>query len=219
MVWALLGAPIKGRFIDFQFLDGAIEHIECEDMKQEGGLAFLRGSYAAQKGCRIKSEQVPTRIRWLSQQPVSDYGTPMGVPMVSSRFKAIVEDFELGLHQFMPLEVIDKRGKFLSSHWLFIPCHGISSADEAQTTMVKYKGGWSVPRDLIRRGEEHLLPDDYDPDEKIKFVFNEKKIGGCHFWREKGLMPSNQIFISDVAGDAIRKAELSGLQLLAKESV
>ena len=142
----------------------------------------------------------------------------MGVPMVSSRFKAIVERFELGVHQFMPLEVVDKRGKFLSSHWLFIPCHGISSADEAHTTMVKYKGGWSVPRDLIRRGEEHLLPDDYDPENKIRYVFSESKAAGYHAWRDKGIRIYHHL-ISDELAALLKAADLSGLDLTKAESV
>ena len=149
---------------------------------------------------------------------MSDYKTPMGLSMVSPRFREIVEGFELGVHQWLPLEVVDARGRHLSDHFYFIPCNRIDSVDHDHTTMVLYKGGlWANPKDLARKDPKLLSPD-FDPEQEFKYVFSETKIAGRHAWRDKHI-GTNHILISEELAEALRKEKLTGLSPRKAESV
>ena len=220
MVWYLRSKAVGsgGRDYNIDALDGDTSLIECEDMEQEGGLAFLKGGRAAQRGCRIKTEHMITKILWHSQRQVPDICGPFIGKAVSDRFRDIVEELEPDVHQWLPVEFIDKKKNHLAHRWYFIPCNRIDSVDEDRTTMVKYKGGWSNPKNLIRRGEGYLLPDDYDPENKIRYVFSESKAAGYHAWRDKGIRIYHHL-ISDELAALLKAADLSGLDLIKAESV
>lgn len=218
MVWWLQGAPIRGRWIDSEELDGDISKIECEDMTDDGGTMIRPGYVSAQAGRRIKTEHVPTKLEWRSKAAVSDYKTPMGFSMVSPRFREIVEALEPGVHQWLPLEVVDKKGGHLADRYYFIPCNRIDSADHEHTSMVMYIGGWSVPKDLIRLDKAEFLPTDYDPQRRVQYVFSEAKTAGIHAWRDKHIGLSH-LLISDQLAEALQKEKFTGLELRKAESV
>lgn len=181
MVWSLKGAPVKGRWIDTEYLDGDISKLECKDMSQDGGTTFRSGYESALRGRRIKSDYVPTKIEWRSKMPVSDYGTILGLSLVTDRFKDVVEQLEPNVHQFLPVEAVNRKKEHISHNWFFVPCNRIDSVDEKHTTMVRYKGGWSNPKDFVRRGWEELLPDYYDPEKKSNLFLAKRSQRGITF--------------------------------------
>ena len=218
MVWYLGFKPVGGSYYNMDALDGDTSLIECEDMRQDDGTTIHRGDSCINAGKRLKTGHVITKILWHSRRPVPDIYGPFMAVAVSGRFREIVEELEPGVHQWLPVEFVDKKKNHLAHRWYFIPCNRIDSVDEDHTTMVKYKGGWSNPKNLIRRGEEHLLPDDYDPENKIRYVFSESKAAGYHAWRDKGIRIYHHL-ISDELAALLKAADLSGLDLIKAESV
>jgi hypothetical protein len=221
MVWYLSSKAVGsgGRDYNIDALDGDISLIECEDMSQDDGIAIRPGGSSVQAGKPIKPEHMIKSILWRSQRKVPDICSPFIANAVSDEFREIVEDLEPSVHQWLPIEFVGKKNNHLADRWYFIPCNRIDSVDEENTTLVLYKGSiWTHPTDLMRRGEEHLLPVDYDPREEITFAFNEEKVAGLHAWKEKRLV-GNPLMVSNELAAALKAADLSGLELRKAESV
>lgn len=155
MVWGLGSQPTGNYYPDFQALDGDMGNIECEDMTPDGGKDIRKGE-CTDAGRRLKAENVPTKIEWRSKSKVPDLTSPYIAMAVTERFRQVVEDLEPNVHQFLPLQYVDRKGEPLAQRWYFIPCNRIDSVDRKHTTMILYKGAIWVPYDSIER----VYPDD-----------------------------------------------------------
>lgn len=215
MVWYLGNAPVNGQYGDSQELDGDPAKIECLDMMPDGGMDIRPGYLSVQAGRPIKPDHVPTKIEWRSKTKVPDYKTPMGIPCANDRFRQIVEQFEPGVHQWFPVEFVNKNCEHLAHRWYFIPCNRIDSVDREHTTLVLSKGRmWITPRSL----PENERPTEYDPNVKYKKVFSLGQVVDRHIWRDK-FISGSAILISDAIADALTVEKFSGLSLTLAESV
>jgi hypothetical protein len=181
----------------FDVLDGDYSKIENIDMLPDGGLCagpFTAGSFAVRNGRKIKPEFVPTKILWESRpNRISDHFTPRTIPCVSKCMKAIIEQFEPGVHQFFPVDVVGKNGELLAKHYFLIVCNRLDSIDRETMPYELIGGRWNGagPLNVI--------------------IFNRRQIAGAHVWIDKHV--GTTILVSNALAGALKKAKLTALEI------
>ena len=171
-------------------VDGDLRKTEFIDTSDDGGARVRNGDLRA--GRALKPDKIPTKAKreHPAPQPLSDFYPAGGAFYVSDRFKALVEAFEPGVHQFFPVTV--KSGnKHLGSLYLFNICNRIDGMDY-DACIPPILPGHRVYSGLSQPGE--------------KIVLSRRKIAGVHIWRDK--RSTIEVFISDAFCAAMRAADL-----------
>lgn len=163
---------------------------------------------------RVDPANLPKHFKWLSHDcsPPDDFDqTPW--MNISARAKAAIEELEPGVHQFVPVEYLDKNGKHLENRYWFITGRIIDSVDREHTNLIFHLSSWRPVRDIARRFPD-LVPLGADLTEEPKLVFNLSQIGTAHMWLDryagsggKGSPP----FVSQAMHDHLQASELTGV--------
>jgi hypothetical protein len=191
------------KFPSMEFVDGDPFQVTLVDTSIEAIVATAGSRQHATLGYRINPEHVPTVLKWKSRHSIPDFEGPQGFLCVSSKLKAIIEQFEPGVHQFFPLKVVNKAGEHIADHWLWVVCNRIDSVDREHTTFVMDAGGW---RNNYFQGDKRIWLD------KPELIFSKAQTEGYHFWRDKHLL-STGIFCSDEAAEMLQAANLIALSV------
>lgn len=208
MVYGLNVKPVHGYYVDTELVGGDFDRPELVDPTPDGGYT-PQGLYS---GRHVKTDSFPKQIKWLDE---NGHGVPdfdrQHCLNVSQRAKELIESVEPGVHQFVPVEYLDKDGSHLEDRYVLIVGHRIDSLDHDKTTMVLVKGKfWRPPGDLAEMPE--LIPAGFDVDAPPKMVFNLSQIDGAHMWCDKHLT-SRGVFLSDEFSKVLKHRGLSGLRL------
>lgn len=201
-----------------EFIDGRVDHIRLIDQTPEIGLSANKidqkkiTSYLL--GRPILDEKVPTKLAWTSKGGPDDYFTCRAFPCVSDAFRNLIEHIEPGVHQFFPLEVVNRREEHIVRCWLWVVCQRIDSLDRVETTMVLYNNSIWLSPDVAYADQ-----DDADKYKNIrpKIVFNASQIAARHFWRDSFLIQG--LWCSGTAAELIRETGLVGIELTLQETV
>lgn len=112
---------------------------------------------------------------------------------VSDRLKALIELVEPHTHQFIRVDFVNKTGAKLEQRWFWQVCNRIDSlyGDE--------RSGWHLDRG-VWSGPQNESP-----------IFDSKKIGSAHFWREKHY--SCGIMMTETAVARFNENDISGFKL------
>ncbi|MDG6078701.1 hypothetical protein E3U23_05780 [Erythrobacter litoralis] len=185
MVYGMRVRPSSGLTTDIKVLDGDFNKVKA----LPDGDRF-----------RVDPENLCTRFKFLSRDcsPPDDFDRQPFMN-VSARAKEAIENLEPGVHQFVPVEYLDKRGRHLEHRFWFITgqiIDSIDSIDRAHTNPIFYLNSWRSAKDIARRYPE-LLPEGADPTAEPKLVFNLDQIGSAHMWRDR------------FAGGGVKKLPLS----------
>src|SRR5690348_4102384 len=109
MVYSLTSQPTLGHEAGKKTLDGDVSRIEVADKTPDAGFdANTASTYPANQGRPIRTNQVPTKVEWQERSAVPDVDTVSGLLVVPPRFREIVEQFEPGVHQFLPVDYLDR---------------------------------------------------------------------------------------------------------------
>lgn len=214
MVYGLNVKPEHGYYVDVRVLDGSLDRVELVDPTPDGGYT-PQGLYS---GRHVKTGNLPKRMQWQDRNghPVPDFDRQHALN-VSARAKALIEQIEPNVHQFVPVEYVDRNGNHLEDRFFLVVGHRIDSLDRKKTTMVLVRGKiWRPASDLVDRPE--LQPPGYDPNAESKLVFSLSQINNAHVWCDKHLS-GGSVFISDQLADAITAASLTGVKPTQAESV
>lgn len=209
MVYGLNIVPANGYYVNVELVDGNPSAIRAIDQEPDGGVSYE----GVLSGRRCHLNHFPTKVRWLDRQkhPIPDFDRGE-ILNVSERAKEIIETFEPGVHQFVPVEYVDARDEFLERRYCWVVCNRIDSIDRERTTFILRKGKmWRPVADFVRKAPEDIPPH-IDPETESKFVFNLAQIGGAHAWRDKH-MDGGSIWLSRALGDALKAAGLTGIRL------
>jgi hypothetical protein len=212
MVYGLNVKPEHGYYVDFDPLDGDVRNIKLLDETPDDGVHPRGRAFAA--GRAVDPTNVPTKVQWKDRQrhavPDFDNGPFLNV---SARAKALIEQFEPGVHQFLPVEFVDIDGKHLEDRWFFVVCNRLDTIDRQHVQgFLLWRGKMWTPIDDYVRDMPEEIPPGYDTSQKPRLVFNRAQIGGAHFWCDKHL-GSDGPFISDAVAAAVKASPLSGLRL------
>jgi hypothetical protein len=63
------------------------------------------------------------------------------------------------------------------------------------------------------------VPEGINPDDPVRFVFNNKQIDGYHFWRDPYMTLMNRIYISDRAYEIILENQIGNILFIEIPSV
>lgn len=213
MVYPLNVKPTQGYYVEYENLNGDMTAVTLiDDTPDEGGRPTLQNG-----GRPLDSKYVPTLVRWKDRKKMR-MGDFDGGPFesVSARAKALIEQFEPEVHQFLPVEFVDIDGEFLESRWFLVICTRLDTIDREHVRgflMKTYPSGashWIIVGDLVRRNEIELIPSSYNIAQPPKLVFNREQIGAAHLWVDKHLSPG--VWISDEFDAACDAAGLTGRQ-------
>ena len=174
----------------------------------------LRRDHAScEAGYRMDPDSLPKKVLWRARNPEPLEVLPGFV--VNDRFKALVEDFEPGMHQFVPVEVYrDKKGQPISGYYWFIVCQRAETVDPVRTTCHWNEGGryWSA-RILDRATLDwHEIPN-------AKIVYSGALVGSRHLWVDPTVLTHADRLCSDAFARAAQEANFRGLAITERESV
>jgi hypothetical protein len=175
-------------------VDGDLRKTEYVDTGDDGGAIVRNGNLYV--GRALKPDNIPTMAKRAppAPQPLSDFYPFSGGFLVSDRFKALIEGFEPGVHQFFPLTV--KSGnKLMGTLYFFNICNRIDGLDH-DACIPPILSGHRVYSGLLQEGE--------------KIVLSGRKIAGMHIWRERKAV--NRVLISDAFYAAMLAANLGNPQ-------
>ena len=169
-----------------------------------------------EQGYPLKPESLPKRYLWASD----DLDEFLPGFVVSPRFRDLVEQFEPGVHQFVPVEICrTPDGPPVATYYWFIICQRVDSVDREHTTFV-----WKAPEDEPHAGywsDRRFDPKTFkmvqDPDAKL--VFSNEQIGRHHIWND----PSVPVFSNGLCSDNFAQMALAqnfaGFDAVPRESV
>lgn len=219
VVYYLGSTTTLAHYANTKVLDGDPYKIEVADTTPDPGFDINAAStYPANQGRPIRTENVPTRIEWQEKAPVADVLMEHGMIVVPERFREIVEQFEPGVHQFLPVAYVDRQGNVLAQRYYFIACNRLDSIDREHSTMILFKGRrWSTALD-IQGVDPTQTPSDFDVDAEPKLVFNNAQVGGKHAWSDM-FLPLVAPYLSDALAEALIEENFTGIAISKGEAV
>ena len=187
--------------------DKALSTIQFSDPDQVGWRGQDANRNKLGMGHRVRPETVPSAITIRSDTyPLPDV---LAHFVVSSKFRDLVERFEPGIHQFIPVDVyLPSRTDPIETYYWFNVGQRLDSVDREHTTYrwdldwTKENGFWS------KRGVSDA-----------KLVLSTARIGAHHIWVDPHVLTFNSGLCSNSFGEAAIAAKLSGLSVTPREEV
>jgi hypothetical protein len=210
MVYALGTKSEHGFIVNVDMLDGNPAAIRSIDEEPDGGVAFK--GFTSGRRCHV-DKGFPTKMRWMGplNPPIPDFNQST-LLNVSERAKAFIESIEPGVHQFVPVNYVDKQDRFVETRYFWVICNRIDSVDREHTTFILRKGKMWRSIYHIAQFDLELLPVGVDPKAKSIFVYNLAQIGAAQVWRDKHL-DGGFILTSTRFAHALQQSGLTGFQL------
>lgn len=204
MVWSFAAKSPYPTLTGTEIIDGgydAVRKMRYLNPDEVTGIAkAFPNSIQMMQGYRVVAEDAPKKVRWLSTvRAVPDYDKCGGVPYVSERLRDLIEQFEPGVHQFIPVDLYRPKAKEpFATHYWFVVCSRIDSVDAEHTTF-----HWEGDRS---RGIGFW---NGKGDQSLKLIFSGSQIGQHHVWIDQYLNP-NWLYISDTFHDALIENGMTG---------
>ena len=219
MVYGLYIDTPYAYYIGTDQLDGDFDKVTVVDRTPDGGsmVGIL------QEGRWVDPTFVPTKMRWKGgkRYPIPDFDRSRCIN-VSERAKALIERFEPGVHQFLPVDYYNKQDEFLEHRWFLVIGQRLDSTDHERTTFVmdrvfveptqQWVQSWISVWDAVRYGEVQIIPPHLTHDTKSQFVFSKAKTGSHHLWVDKYMLTKGGILSDELAG-AIKAEKMTGIVL------
>lgn len=179
---------------DIVAIDGDLTRVVHQDKSDDGGLYVKNTMFDT--GRPIQTEHFPrTWKRKPSKNPIPDVMSAWkGNLFVSKRFKDLIEEFEPGVHQFLPADLMT-RGKVVAEMYYFVVCNRLDALDPAACVPLLEPGARRYAG--VRRTGD-------------KFVFDARKVAGHHVFRDKRILGR---YISQELRDAIEAGQFDAVNL------
>ena len=174
-------------------VDGDLKKVKVVDPTPDGGGLITKSL----SGRPIHTEHFPTRAKRvggsLKTFPHLQVDQFYGSLMVDDEVKSIIEGFEPGIHQFLPLEVSIGRD-VVNRRYAVNICKRMDMMNRSLTYPINERGFFD--------------PDSEKSDQRL--VLSLQAVEGHHLWHDKYLVGT---FVSDELAEALRAAEVTGLNL------
>uniref|UniRef100_UPI003BA9DC04 imm11 family protein n=1 Tax=Stappia sp. TaxID=1870903 RepID=UPI003BA9DC04 len=142
-------------------------------------------NFGFSRGYWVDPARQPRSGQQTTRKKIPDIFPLPGLNAVRQRFKDLVEEFEPGVHQFMPLVLRDKDGKQIDDQFYVFNCTVSFDA-----ILVREMG-----LEPVQEGKE---PPDYHFYSHNKIFVSRPRIEGHHLWMGHHLRPvGTWVFISD----------------------
>jgi hypothetical protein len=155
----------------------------------------------------VRPEWVPKAARYraaYAKPPKPDVFFVDSAVACTARFKALVEEFEPGLHLFVPIELQYHDGRVIEGEYYFFNCQTdvdcVLTDNEAEWFRVYDDGRVTSGMGLIQR----LTP--------LEISLSQPQIEGLHLWTG-GPLGWNQLFVSNAFCKALRKSRIREIEI------
>ena len=187
-----------------------LTQMEYADPAQVHPTSLDANTVQMKEGYRVKPESAPKGILWESDpSELPDVIANQQVLATCNRFRDLVERYEPGVHQFIPVDVFTRGINHpISKYYWFVVCQRLDSVDPEHTTYewkldhTGKSGFWS------KKGVENP-----------KLIFSERKVAGHHIWADPHLAVFKSGLCSSLFGAAALAEGFSGLNVTARETV
>lgn len=157
----------------------------------------------------LRPEDVPARIQLKSRRKTFPPFVRVRAALwgVREDVRAIIEDFEPGVHQFIEFELTDGSGRRADEKYFYLNITQFLEAilvEESQGVELLPK----APVTGINNGNPVYR--NCDVKKKDRLVASRRKISNHHLWRS-WLVPPNATFCSDALWSALRETKLTEL--------
>ncbi|HEX8571665.1 MAG TPA: DUF1629 domain-containing protein [Allosphingosinicella sp.] len=171
-----------------------------------------------EQGYWVKPESLPKKVLWANgTKPIPDV-LPRFV--VSPRFRDLVEQFEPGVHQFVPVEIYKSRdGESAAIYYWFIIGQRVCSVDEEHTTYI-FKAFSDQPEDgyWSKRKRNRELQR-YEDIPGAQLFFSNSRTDGHHIWKDPQLLTGGERLCSDSFADAVTAGNYTGVNVSKRATV
>lgn len=197
---------------------GYWRHIKYAEPDKVHPSALRDDVSAREQGYRVDPETMPKQYLWANgSEPLPDVLPGF---VVSPRFKDLVERYEPGVHQFVPIEIYKKRkGEPVATYYWLIVGQRIDSVDREHTTF-----HWRAPKNDPADGKwiDEIMDVDtfqFTPIPDAKLVFSNKQVEGHHIWHDPHVLVFNNGLISDEFANAIVANAMTGVGVAPRDSI
>lgn len=154
---------------------------------------------------------MPTKLyATIRRKYFPDYSTKVGGgPVVSDKFRSIVESLEPNTHQFFPVQIMSKNQKtHYADMFIMIICNRLDTVHAEKTNWYLHNESmW------VRRSRNREDPNRAEWKGKDRLVLSTEKIGSHHLWIDKYLSPINEgPFMSNTLKAALEGADLRDIR-------
>jgi len=207
---------------DWGTLDYPVEEIPTRIEYEDPGIVDLRAARPnvarMEQGYRLKPETLPKRVLWASKSaPLPDVLPRFAV---SARFRDLIETFEPGTHQFVPVDIYRARGGSpAETYYWFIVSKRLDSVDRAHTTFFS-RASKNNP------DEGHWLDEimdrqtyEFTPIEGAQLFFSNDATRGHHVWHDPHVLTHNNRLCSDELARAVSEGGFTGVGATPRQSI
>lgn len=174
------------------------EFFQADFLHPEEADRVSRITYAKMTtGYAMNPDDMAKKVRWESKsRAVPDVAKCYGTLLISERVRDIMEQFEPGVHQFLPVDLYRPKADepFARYYWLIIT-QRIDSVDAEHTTY----GRMGIRKDGIW---------DLNGDPEKNIYHSLSAIGDHHMWIDPYIGGAPKL--SDALGDALIEAGVTG---------
>lgn len=186
-----------------------------EDPDAVDGFSRTPGSIAMVCGYRVRADTVPARLIWSGGRlALPEILVLARVAIVCDRFRDLVERFEPGRHQFIPVGIQrGKTGPVIAEYNWFNICTRLDSVDPDRTTWVRIPtshGDQLYVREIYEDGRWTQVPD-------ARLVFSTARIADHHVWVDHGVNGAGYAYLSNALAAAALAEGFTGLSLTPRE--
>ena len=209
MAYGLTIVPADKFLYAAEPLDGRIAAIRPVDATPDDGVGFD----SVNGGRPCLTDQFPTRMLWKGPKGsiIGDFNR-QNLLNVSEKARTLIEQWEPGVHQFVPIDFVDGDGEILEHRYALVIGNRLDAVDRQHTTFVLLWGKiWRSAKEVASDFPQDLPPN-IDLSVPSKIVFSKNQIGSAHLWRDMHIDMGGP-FVSEDFAAALRSSGLTGLDL------
>lgn len=206
--------PVGGHYPKVDWGEDVFPTPPTLDDNFDDGLPTTNGPKA---GVPVYGGALPKVVRWAepADNPPPDFDS-MPTLNISERAKQVIESVEPDVHQFFPVEYVDRQDQPIETRYWFYICNRRDTIHPTKSNMMlNGRGLYIPPIDAVRRTLE--IPSHLDTKAPGKMVIDSAKLGSEQMWREP--RADGMSLMSQTMWEAIQDAGLTGLQPKQMETV
>ena len=187
----------------YKSLDGFGQPIDVEVPAKKDDFRVTTGGGSS--STPIDLDRIPRVFRQMKTHKggIGDINNVCGMVVVKQRFKDLVEQFEPGIHLFLPIKILRKNGDEIEGPWYYF-----TTQQDIDCMLVDHEKGEHFIHAV--NGHWRSTMGGITPTGKRKLLLSRPQIVGRHLWTG-GLLAYDQLFFSDEFTAAFRKQRFTSV--------
>lgn len=187
---------------DYSYAGPGFDWLDADEVEDKRGLVGSGLSLSRP----LSEKNVPRAARYREpypKPPAVDIFFVDSATAVTARFKALVEEFEPGLHLFAPIELQYHDGSVMPGEYYFFNCNA-----DVDCVLTGNKPEWfEWARDRYVPSLQFIVK--LTP---LEISLSRQQVEGRHLWTG-GPLGWNQLFVSDAFCEALRKGRFRAVEI------